>query len=593
MEDSSEVLTSPGNSNLKDMIMQKLSAAREQKLKQNKSFSNLSNSSKISPSIVVNSSWEEEKQLLLSMLEKSQTSATQSNYERRQLDAQIVLLNNETKKLLKENKELKTELERLWNKKPEDRTESILVEQLRKLENLADQREKQYKDEIAALKDQISIKTDNKEGVLKNEIYMLEQKINAYEENIKDKDKELEKLKKSLKNIKPTNNNNLLNEIKSEKEKLERNLDRTIKMSCEKESQLSDEIVKLKTLNSQLTDQKEQKEKELKDQQATLSQEILSLKKKLFEYGKKATEEKSILEKEKSSILTALEALKNDVKQSEVFSTIIALKNDLQRANETISQQNAMIEQLKEEAMHSLDIVPTKEKTSDLKQIVFSLQKEFSDYSQKLKASEDLHIGELLQKNNEITSLQTEISELRHKLIVFEGKKYENELMLIRGDLHKAIAERTHAKKLIISYIRSVQQLEKMLNDRQDPGGIPEMHRQQLSRLNEENNSLIESKKKQEEFYQNEIKYLESVIETQTGKIQELENKIDLNTKVKVKESTDEMKSWIVKNKQLQEINKRLVDTVSSYEIKNTQTGTKKNTQYAKFNEPRSSFKSV
>ena len=115
MEEPSEVLNSSSASNLRDLIMQKLTAAREEKLKQNKSSSILSNSLKVLPvaSVVTSSSWEEEKQLLLSMLEKSQASATQNSQERKNLDNQLIKLSDQLKILQLENKSLKTELERL------------------------------------------------------------------------------------------------------------------------------------------------------------------------------------------------------------------------------------------------------------------------------------------------------------------------------------------------------------------------------------------------------------------------------------------------------------------------------------------------
>ena len=115
------------------------------------------------------------------------------------------------------------------------------------------------------------------------------------QESVKEKDKKLEKYKKNAKTgknpINTASNNNasaaILAEIKAEKEKLERNLDRTMKMSCEKESQLSDEIIKLKTLNYQLIDQREKYEKEYKDQISSFLQEISGLKNKALESGKK------------------------------------------------------------------------------------------------------------------------------------------------------------------------------------------------------------------------------------------------------------------------------------------------------------------
>ncbi|OMJ71651.1 hypothetical protein SteCoe_30070 [Stentor coeruleus] len=581
MEETQEVLNSSGSSNLRELIMQKLSAAREQKLKQNKSTSNISNTSIIAPMPVAMTTltpWEEEKQLLLSMLEKSQNSASQSNLERKQLDLKISQLTEQNRVLTTENKNFKAELERIYSKNPTAKNESYLIEEFKKLESLSDEREKKYKDEIITLRDQLSQKYESKESLIKNELVMLEEKYSLLSESSKEKDKELEKLKKIIKSSKTPNNektlSSALSEVKSEKEKLERNLDRTIKMSCEKESQLSDEILKLKTQISQLSEAKDLKEKDLTGQITGLNQEIALLKKRLHENAKKSNDERCGFEKEKAEMKTILENLQKEVKLSEAFSTFATMKSDLLRAEETILQHEATIEHLQHEAMHNLDMIPTKEKANkDLKTCILSLQKDFIDFATKIKSAEDLHISELVQKNAEISVLQGEIAELRHKIVVFESKKYENELMLIRSDLHKAVAERVHAKRLIISYIRSVKQLEKMINDRIDNESLPEMYKLEIGRLNDENMSIVEEKGKLEDFYDNEIKGLQSVIDDQNQRIQELESKIDGVNKLKNKENTDEMKSWIVKNKQLQEFNKRLIESLTNFEGKGGQNG--------------------
>lgn len=574
MEDSSEVLNSSTNSNLRDLIMQKLAAAREQKLMQNHSTSHASPLSKTLPS-AISAPWEEEKQLLLSMLEKSQSSANQSNNDRKILDSQISQLSAQVKLLQKENKQKKLELERLWNKKPGDRTESYLIEELKKLEKISDEREKQYQEEILGLKEQVLKKNESKENEMRMEIVKLEEKLVGCMNELKEKEKELERGKKTVKTGKTPQPIAQLLEMKAEKEKLERNLDRTIKMSCEKEAQLSDEIVKLKTINSQLIEQQQIKEKEFKEKISKNLQEKNETQSLINETVQKANndknyweKEKKCLEQEKMDLQRTLENLRSELKQSEGFSSFYTLKSDLQRAAETISQQAAVIDQLKENSSHFLDMVPTKERSGDLKSIIIQMQKDFSECSQKSKASEELHIGELVQKNQEISILQSEISELRHKIVVFESKRYENELMLVRSDLHKAVAERAHAKKLIISYVRSVQQLEKMVHERQDIDSSQKMNSLEISRLNEENKSLLDAKLKQEEFFENEVKQLQGIIDGQCIKIQELENKIDAWSKIRLKENTDEMKSWIVKNRQLQELNRRIVENIGNVEMK-------------------------
>ena len=518
------------------------------------------------------------------MLEKSQSSANSSNIERKNLDSQITQLTAQIKILQQENKEKKTELERLWNKCPGDRAESFLIEELKKLEILSNDREKQFQQEIQKLNEKLLKKNDSKENEMKLEIIELEEKLLECQEISKEKEREIERLKKTAKTGKTSSTTSQMNavllELKAEKEKLERNLDRTMKMTCEKESQLSDEIVKLKTINSQLIEQRESKDKELKDRIEKHNSEIINLKKKIGEAAQKSSEEKIQTDKEKgnyenkiSDLQYSLDNLRKEAQQSEAFSTFYTLKSDLQRAFETISQREAEIERLKETSLQCLDMIPTKEKNTDLKSYIQQIQKDFLDFSQKMKTSEELHIGELVQKNQEISALQAEISELRYKIVVFESKKYENELMLVRSDLHKAVAERAHAKKLIISYIRSVQQLEKVISDRQDLDSVQQMFRNEVTRLNDENKSLVEAKKSREEFFENEIKQLQFTIDSQCVKIQELLNRIDATSKIRLKENTDEMKSWIVKNRQLQELNRRIVESMSNIDTKTAQSG--------------------
>ena len=158
---------------------------------------------------------------------------------------------------------------------------------------------------------------------------------------------------------------------------------------------------------------------------------------------------------------------------------------------------------------------------------------------------------------------------------MFENKKYENELVLVRADLHKAVAERAHCKRLLVAYIRSVQHLEKTLKSQVEIefDDIESVFNNEVQRLNEENKSLVEAKVKQEQFFQQEIKSLQEVIDGLHEKIQDYEMRVDSVQKMRVKENTEEVKSWIVKNKQLQELNRRIVEGFSELDQKNKDIG--------------------
>jgi hypothetical protein len=501
MEDSSDMLNSAGNSNLRDLIMQKLSAAREQKLKQNRSTNNLLKSSKNDLSSA--SLWEDEKKMMNSLIEKSQNLVVQLNEDKKNLEVINEELAEKVKILEMENKELKIDLE----KNRREKNEKGFNEEVKKLENAFNEKEKRFREEVK-----------------KN--FALEEKVNELNEALREKEKEIEKFKKSGRNSRGFNERIAQNlaDFKAEKDKI----DRLIERNLTKEG--IDEIMKLKSVISQLKESKEMKEKDLKEQIALILQENQSLKKKL------ETE-----------------------KKDESDTT----KSDTQKSYETLHSLESSLEKLKDDPKDSKSLLP-------------SVQKDYSDFYNRQKSVDDLHFSELIQKNAEISSFLNEISELRHKLVVFESKKYENELRLVRSDLHKAIAERMHAKKLIICYIRNVQQLEKIINDRIGPDEVNQLAKLENLRLHEENNSLVESLAKKEEFHVNEIRNLQENIDSLHGKIRELEGKIDLLAKGRIKDANDDMKSWIVRNRQLQEINKKLVECCPSVDVKPQQVNKKR-----------------
>ena len=111
MEDSSEGLSAGTSSNLRDLIMQKLSAAREQKLKQNRSTNNLLGSNKTVPT------WDDEKQALSTLVDKNQKIVTQLNEDKKNLEVINSDLLEKVKILTIENRELKIDLEKLLKEK--------------------------------------------------------------------------------------------------------------------------------------------------------------------------------------------------------------------------------------------------------------------------------------------------------------------------------------------------------------------------------------------------------------------------------------------------------------------------------------------
>ena len=492
MEDSSEGLNAGGSSNLRDLIMQKLSAAREQKLKQNRSASNLLGTNKPVPT------WEVEKQALSTLIDKSQKIVGQLNEDKKNLEVINEDLLEKVKILTNENRELKIDLEKI----KKDKHDKGNSEDTRKLEAALHEKDRKLREEAK-----------------KNLI--LEEKLLELVETLKDRDKELEKYKKT-RNSRGINEKVAQNlaDFKADKEKLDRILDKNLVRDP------NEELKKLRLQLTSLQEAKEAKEKDLKDQISQVLQENQKLKHKLDSDRKDESSSKSET-----------------------------------RSYETLTSLEYSLEKLKEEPKDS--------------KLLAAASKDFQDFYSRQKSVDELHFSEMIQKNAEISSMLNEISELRQRLVIFESKKYENELSLVRGDLHKAIAERMHAKKLIICYIRNVQQLEKIINDRIGPDELDQLGKLEVSRLNEENKSLVESKLKQEEFHKDQVTKLQESAELLSSRVRELESKFDLLQKNRIKENNDEMKSWLIRNRQVQEISKKLVDSLGAFEAK-TQTAGKK-----------------
>lgn len=499
MEDSSEGLNAGGSSNLRDLIMQKLSAAREQKLKQNRSTNNLLGTNKTVPT------WEVEKQALTSLIDKNQKIVAQLNEDKKNLEVINEDLLEKVKILTNENRELKIDLEKI----KKDKNDKGNLEDPRKLEAIIHEKDRKIREEAK-----------------KNLI--LEEKVLELAENLKEKEKDLDKYKKG-RNSRGLNEKVAQNlaDFKADKEKLDRILDKNLVRDP------NEELKKLRSQLASLQESKDSKEKDLKDQISQILQENQKLKQKL----------------------------ENDRKDESSTS-----KSET-KSYETLTSLELSLEKLKEEPKDN--------------KLLLSTYKDFQDFYSRQKSIDELHFSELIQKNAEISSLLNEISELRQRLLIFESKKYENELSMVRGDLHKAIAERMHAKKLIICYIRNVQQLEKIINDRIGPDELDQLSKLELSRLNEENKSLVESKLKQEEFHKDEVKKLQETVDQLNSKVRELESKLDLFQKNRIKENNEEMKSWLIRNRQVQEISKKLVDSLGNIETKSQTTGKKRGAKEA------------
>ena len=115
---------------------------------------------------------------------------------------------------------------------------------------------------------------------------------------------------------------------------------------------------------------------------------------------------------------------------------------------------------------------------------------------------------------SELSNIKIELSEQKDLNRDFLSKNYEETISELEQKLIYTNNELDHAKRNLIQYIQSVNNLEEMI--RQSQGDITEneeIQRLRLEniRLNEENTSIITSRKEMDEFYAKKINELENL----------------------------------------------------------------------------------
>lgn len=237
---------------------------------------------------------------------------------------------------------------------------------------------------------------------------------------------------------------------------------------------------------------------------------------------------------------------------------------------ETLEEKDRIIDQLRESNLFTYENSPTSLNLSEIKSILTGIQEELDKLNQNAVYVNDAYKNEQADTVLEIKKKHDEVSDYRDKLAVYEGKKFESEISTLRIDLHKALCEKSHAKRLIIAYVRSVQILEKMVSEKNSFSLDDQIATLQLenSRLQEENQSLIEICKKTTDNYDSEMKSLQNVIDNQFIKLQDFQAKTEGSSKARLKMISEQTHAWELRQKTLNELNKQLNTQVGFIEAK-------------------------
>ncbi|CAG9328301.1 unnamed protein product [Blepharisma stoltei] len=581
--------------NLRDLILRRLSAAKEQKQRTTQSLSltpdNNQSSSTFLPQAFQTQSPDIEKQLLLTMLEKTQTLTNQNQVtfaqERKTLENQIESLLSQVHNLQQRNIALSEEMEKYKKYPGSDMSHLQFLEELKSLEKISDEREKKYCEEITSLKRELSeakllstlersssyLNSEEKsQTVLSKRLIELENKFEEAKKIIIDKDRELKKFQDNLAwspqgNIGISIKGN--SELKAENEKLERNMKRLISMSCKREAVLTEEIERLRNTSSHLNELTHNREIELQSQIENLTTSMTNLQKNFEQQEGIYHKEKTNWLEERDSLISQLKQLNERYIQADQNS-YNRIRKELDGVYETLEEKDRIIDQLRESGLFVIENTQSFENLAEIKNQLSGIHSELEKLNQNTVAVNEAYSKEQTERDEEIYKLHNELTELRHKMSVYEGKKYESEISTLRIDLQKALSEKAHAKRLILAYVRSVQHLEKILSEKQSFSLDDQIATLQLenSRLQEENQSLVEARQKLSETYEAEMKQLQDLIDSQYLKIQDLQAKTEGSSKARLKMISEQTHAWELRQKTLHELNRQLHAHVGLIEAK-------------------------
>ena len=463
-----------------------------------------------------------EKQMLLDLLEKTQKLAEEaqknSYKEKKNYEARIQELLDEMNFLKTENYELK----RNQTKAQYGKVEQQLLEQLKEFEKLSDQRENNYKLEIESLKNQLN-------QVQETTTPDLHRQLKEAQTEISQKDQTISELQ-------------LENQVENQrfnqklKEQMEKKIETILKISCEREAELSEELQRLRTSNSKLSELSSQKQQEFTQTLSRLQNQLKELQNNYQELHNSLLWERENFQQEKQQLIQYNSLKPNNRTQESLRSEISKLMNQL-------TQKDQVIKELK------LQKTNLSEKAPQVVSALNSIEQELSALGEYMRECDKEHTEEEEEYLEEIKSLNEEITYLREKLEAFEDEKLEEEISRLKAELQKVNSEKEHAEKMWDTYYDSLKKLQTEQEKASE-------HR--VSILEQEKQSLIEVHSKQISFYEAEFQQLKKVIESLKHTNRQKTFKLDSLKQLKNNDEINELNSWKLRREALLEHNKQL-----------------------------------
>lgn len=366
-------------------------------------------------------------------------------------------------------------------------------------------------------------------------------------------------------------------------------LDDFKRIAEEKDETQRKEIDKLRKSNLKLADLSKTRETALESQVLSLRSEVFQLNSKIEERElifSKLTQQKTEDLKKYQELIKRQESL---IEGKDAISIAGTLRNELKITLELLKDKEEQIKSIRELYISSKQgerrsitktIAATQSLLSDINKQQTMLMNEQMNYTQTLIVLEEHATKKEKEQLEEITALTSELQNLRKELAEIRDQKLEEQVFAFKEKIMGLEQELDHASKNLMNYMMSVQALEELLETKKkygvdsfDLNDLNKKLKLEVERLNAENHSLVENRKKLEEFYTQETQKLHVLLEQKNLEIQQVQSRVDRLKTIKAGKELKEIKTWETRQTALQKTIKSLE---SQIKILTTQTASRK-----------------
>ncbi|CAG9313960.1 unnamed protein product [Blepharisma stoltei] len=382
------------------------------------------------------------------------------------------------------------------------------------------------------------------------------------EEVMKEKEKMMET---QLNDLKKANESELqiyakqIEALEQERNNLEKRLKLLTSTSDLKENKSESEVERLRSANTRILEISQKRESILESQLDSLRNDIQNLQTQ-FEareniFISEVSERSHDLEKCHDIIMQQEKIIEG----GEVMSVNTALRSEVKTLHEQLQGKNEQIQSLREMYISSKQserrsitrAISSAQALLDdvVKQQNAFLKAELDYKAELLKLEEQSSLTEK-KYLTEIAGITAELQSTRNELENLKNKKLEQQVSDLQEKLMGSQEELDHAKKNIVNYLISIKTLEETIDARKEQNADFDQNDQikklelEIARLNGENQSLVESRNKLEDFYSSEMKKAHLQLDKKSHELEQAYSRLDRLKNIKANKDVEALKAW-------------------------------------------------